>query len=127
MIHVDVYSLQNKKGEGRGKDMSREYCDLLFICNRTKKGKAEGKLFEFIRSRINKGKGQGKECHSVRFRSECLFFFWNRMEQVDLCLAIDEELAAFLRCVDNYETSSREVRYPQSNPVLKKLLTLKNS
>ena len=49
------------------------------------------------------------------------------MEQEDLCLAIDEELAAFLRCVDNYETSSREVRYPAYNPVLKKHLTLKNS
>ena len=49
------------------------------------------------------------------------------MEHEDLCLAIDEELAAFLRCVDNYETSSREVRYPAYNPVLKKHLTLKNS
>jgi hypothetical protein len=49
------------------------------------------------------------------------------MEQKDLCLAIDEELAAFLRCVDNYETSSREVWYPESNPVLKKHLTLKIS
>jgi len=27
-----------------------------------------------------------------------------------LCLAIDEELASFLRCIDNYETASREVR-----------------
>ena len=48
------------------------------------------------------------------------FFLLSTMEQEDLCLAIDEELAAFLRCVDNYETSSREVRYPEYNPVLKK-------
>ena len=30
-------------------------------------------------------------------------------EQEVLCRAIDEELAAFLRCIDNYETASREV------------------
>ena len=30
-------------------------------------------------------------------------------EQEVLCRAIDEELAAFLRCIDNYETAIREV------------------
>ena len=30
-------------------------------------------------------------------------------EHEELCRAIDEELAAFLRCIDNYETASREV------------------
>ena len=33
-------------------------------------------------------------------------------ENEELCLAIDEELAAFLRCIDNYETASREVCSP---------------
>jgi len=60
-------------------------------------------------------------------RSVFVFLKKEKMEQEDLCLAIDEELAAFLRCVDNYETSSREVRYPESNPLLKKHLTLNNS
>jgi hypothetical protein len=78
---------------------------------RIKKGEGRNGKSRFLASRATGRKKNRKEI----------------MEQEDLCLAIDEELAAFLRCVDNYETSSREVRYPAYNPVLKKHLTLKNS
>jgi hypothetical protein len=47
-------------------------------------------------------------------------------ERHALCLAIDEELHAFLRCVDNYETATREVSpsQPMPFPVHESILVL---
>ena len=49
------------------------------------------------------------ECKGMDGREGGVWEAERGAERRALCVAIDEELRAFLRCVDNYQTANREV------------------